>query len=117
MRISSGVHSIHRSLYMSSTLARPARRFGTASVSLCRGVRRTGDAEDAHPYDRFIYERMISSVTAGLVDRSAAVAERLAAPLLRGLAIDRQHLPYHRQRCVRRSEVGINRIAPPAVPR
>jgi hypothetical protein len=25
------------------------------------------DAEDAHPHDRFIYERMISSLTAGLV--------------------------------------------------
>jgi hypothetical protein len=64
---------------------------------LARGVRTNRDAEDAYPYDRFIYERMISSVTAGLVDRSAAVAERLVAPLLRGLAIDRQHLPFHGQ--------------------
>jgi hypothetical protein len=97
MRISSGVHSIHRFLYMSSTLARPARRFGTASVSLAEEYVRTGDAEDAHPYGRFIYERMISSATAGLVDRSAAVAERLVASLLCGPAIGRQHLPFHGQ--------------------
>jgi hypothetical protein len=58
----------------------------------------TGCSHDgAYSYDRFIYERMISSVTAGLVDRPAAVAERFVAPLLRGLAIDRQHLPFHRQ--------------------
>jgi hypothetical protein len=64
---------------------------------LARGILTNRDAEDAYPYDRFIYERIISSVTAELVDRLAAVAERLVAPLLRGLAIDRQHLPFHGQ--------------------
>src|SRR5207244_3585910 len=46
-----------------------------------------GDEEDAHPYDRDVYERVTTSTTAELADHPAAVTERLVAPLLRGLAI------------------------------
>jgi hypothetical protein len=55
-----------------------------------------GDAEDAHPYDREVYERLATSTTTELVDQPAAVAERLVAPLLRGLAIDPKYLPYNK---------------------
>ena len=54
---------------------------------------RQGDTEDAHPYDRDDYQRITTSTTVELVDHPATVAERLVAPLLRGLAIDRQYLP------------------------
>jgi hypothetical protein len=56
---------------------------------------RQGDTEDAHPYDRAYYQRITTSTTAELVDHPVTVAERLVAPLLRGLAIDRQYLPPH----------------------
>jgi hypothetical protein len=47
-----------------------------------------------HPYTRDEYERVTSASTEELVNAPHAVAERLVAPLLRGLGIAQQYLPY-----------------------
>jgi hypothetical protein len=47
-----------------------------------------------HPYTRDEYERVISASTENLVNAPHAVAERLVAPLLRGLGIAPRYLPY-----------------------
>jgi hypothetical protein len=47
-----------------------------------------------HPYTRDEYERVTSASTEELVNAPHAVAERLVAPLLRGLGIAPRYLPY-----------------------
>jgi hypothetical protein len=47
-----------------------------------------------HPYSRDEYERVTSASTEELVNAPHAVAERLVAPLLRGLGIASRYLPY-----------------------
>jgi hypothetical protein len=47
-----------------------------------------------NPYSRNGYEKSISASTEELVNAPHAVAERLVAPLLRGLGIAPQYLPY-----------------------
>jgi hypothetical protein len=46
------------------------------------------------PYTRDGYEKVISASTEELVNAPHAVAERLVAPLLRGLDIASRYLPY-----------------------
>ena len=46
------------------------------------------------PYSRDDYERVTSASTEELVNAPHAVAERLVAPLLRGLGIAPRYLPY-----------------------
>jgi hypothetical protein len=53
-----------------------------------------GDADMVQPYNRDTYQRITNVHTIELADRTAAVTERLVAPLLRGLAIDQRYLPY-----------------------
>jgi hypothetical protein len=47
-----------------------------------------------HPYTRDAYERVTTASTEELVNAPHAVAERLVAPLLRGLGIAPRYLPY-----------------------
>jgi hypothetical protein len=47
-----------------------------------------------HPYNRDDYERVTSASTEELVNSPHAVAERLVAPLLRGLGIAPRYLPF-----------------------
>jgi hypothetical protein len=47
-----------------------------------------------NPYSRDDYERVTSTSTEELVNAPHAVAERLVAPLLRGLGIAPRYLPY-----------------------
>jgi hypothetical protein len=47
-----------------------------------------------HPYTRDEYQRITSASTEELVNAPHAVAERLVAPLLRGLGIAPRYLPY-----------------------
>jgi Schlafen, AlbA_2 len=47
-----------------------------------------------HPYTRDDYERVTSASTEELVNAPHAVAERLVAPLLRGLGVAPRYLPY-----------------------
>ena len=55
----------------------------------CRILRRLGS-----PYTRDGYEKVISASTEELVNAPHAAAERLVAPLLRGLDIASRYLPY-----------------------
>lgn len=48
-------------------------------------------------YDRDVYEKTTTAVTAELVTGAHAVVERLVAPLLRGLLVGNQYLPYTEQ--------------------
>jgi len=54
----------------------------------------SGDTDVTQPHNRDTYERVTAAHTIELADAAAAVTERLVAPLLRGLAIDRPYLPY-----------------------
>jgi hypothetical protein len=45
-------------------------------------------------FNRDTYQRSTTAHTVELTDHAASVTERLVAPLLRGLAIDRDYLPY-----------------------
>ena len=47
-----------------------------------------------NPYSREEYEKLTSASTEEMLDAPHAVAERLAAPLLRGLGIGSRYLPY-----------------------
>jgi hypothetical protein len=48
-----------------------------------------GDTDNVEPHNHDIYQRMTSAHTIELDDQAAAVTERLVAPLLRRLVIDR----------------------------
>jgi hypothetical protein len=63
---------------------------GAAPLDLLQDpLRRSG-----HPYTRDEYERVTSASTEELVNAPHAVAERLVAPLLRGLGSAPRYLPY-----------------------
>ena len=63
---------------------------GAVPLDLLQGpFRRSGN-----PYSRDEYERVTSASTEELVNAPHAVAERLVAPLLRGLGVAPQYLPY-----------------------
>jgi hypothetical protein len=47
-----------------------------------------------NPYSRDEYEKVTAATTEELVDAPHAVAERLVAPLLRGLGVAPGYLPY-----------------------
>ena len=47
-----------------------------------------------NPYSRDDYEKVTSATTEELINAPHAVAERLVAPLLRGLGIAPRYLPY-----------------------
>jgi hypothetical protein len=53
-----------------------------------------GDTDVVQPYNRDTFQRSTTAHTVELTDHAASVTERLVAPLLRGLAIDGQYLPY-----------------------
>lgn len=55
---------------------------------------REGDTDVVQSYNRDSYQRTTTAHTVELADHAASVTERLVAPLLRGLAIDRRYLPY-----------------------
>jgi nucleoside phosphorylase len=54
----------------------------------------SGDEDVVQPYDDDIYQRTVVAETEELLERPAAVTERLVAALLRGIAVDRRYLPY-----------------------
>ena len=71
-----------------------------------------GDADDALPYIRDIYQRIMGAHTVDLAEQSAAVTQRLVAPLLRGLAIEDPHSTSARTGARRRRPGGPRAQAP-----
>lgn len=67
------------------------RLHGAVPLDLLQGhpVQRPGN-----PYSRDEYEKATAAATEELVETPHAVAERLVAPLLRGLGVASRYLPY-----------------------